>query len=68
MKRSFAHGGKDGHPYPVNREVYDRSIEFLRDCVGQAKLGLTEKRDALRQLALFLARQREVTPREGDAP
>jgi hypothetical protein len=53
---SFAHGGKDGHPYPVNREVYDQSIHFLRQCVDQAKLGLTEKRDALRQLSLFLAR------------
>jgi len=27
---SFAHGGKDGHPYPVDRKIYDRSIEILR--------------------------------------
>ncbi|MBM4035486.1 MAG: DUF763 domain-containing protein [Planctomycetes bacterium] len=53
---SFAHGGKDGHPYPVNREVYDKSIVFLREAVNQAKLGLTDKRDAMRQLALFLKR------------
>jgi len=54
---SFAHGGKDGHPYPVNREVYDQSIEFLRECVDQAKVGLTDKRDALRQLNQFVGRQ-----------
>jgi hypothetical protein len=53
---SFAHGGKDGHPYPVNREVYDKSIDFLREAVNQARLGLTDKRDALRQLSVFLKR------------
>ena len=51
---SFAHGGKDGHPYPVNREVYDQSIDFLRRSLDQAKLGLTDKREAMRQLAQFL--------------
>jgi len=53
---SFAHGGKDGHPYPVNREVYDQSIDFLRRSVDQAKLGQTDKREALRHLGRFLAR------------
>jgi hypothetical protein len=53
---SFAHGGKDGHPYPVNREVYDQSIDFLRKSIDQAKLGQTDKREALRHLWRFLAR------------
>jgi hypothetical protein len=53
---SFAHGGKDGHPYPVDREVYDQSIDFLRKSIDQARLGQSEKRDALRQLSRFLAR------------
>jgi hypothetical protein len=48
---SFAHGGKDGHPYPVDRETYDRSIEALRVAVKRAKLGQREKLDALRRLA-----------------
>src|SRR5215212_3740129 len=48
---SFAHGGKDGHPYPVNRAVYDHSIEWLRDAVHKAKLGRTDKLHALRRLA-----------------
>jgi hypothetical protein len=34
---SFAHGGKDGHPYPVNREVYDHSWSgFARRLKGEA--------------------------------
>src|SRR4030095_15503401 len=48
---SFAHGGKDGHPYPVNREVYDDSIEWLRDAVNKARLGRSDKLSALKRLA-----------------
>jgi len=48
---SFAHGGKDGHPYPVNREVYDDSIEWLRDAVNKARLGRGDKLNALKRLA-----------------
>ena len=48
---SFAHGGKDGHPYPVDRRTYDRSIEALRAAVERAKLGRWEKLEALRRLA-----------------
>ncbi len=48
---SFAHGGKDGHPYPVDRRTYDRSIEALRAAVERAKLGRREKLEALRRLA-----------------
>lgn len=48
---SFAHGGKDGHPYPVDRETYDLSIEFLSRALTQARLGRTEKIKAFRRLA-----------------
>jgi len=48
---SYAHGGKDGFPYPVDREMYDRNVEVLRRAVAQAKLGRTERLDALRRLA-----------------
>jgi hypothetical protein len=48
---SFAHGGKDGHPYPVNRDVYDHSVEWLREAVGKAKIGRSEQLDALKRLA-----------------
>jgi hypothetical protein len=48
---SYAHGGKDGHPFPVDRETYDRSIHVLLDAIRKARLGRTEKADALRRLA-----------------
>ena len=48
---SFAHGGKDGHPYPVNRQVYDQSVEWLRDAVGRARIGHSDRLKALRSLA-----------------
>jgi hypothetical protein len=43
---SFAHGGKDGIPYPVDRKTYDQSIELLRKAIGRAKLGIKEKSEA----------------------
>jgi hypothetical protein len=48
---SYAHGGKDGFPYPVDRETYDRNIEVLRRAVAQAKVGRNERMQALRRLA-----------------
>ncbi|MHC4201034.1 MAG: DUF763 domain-containing protein, partial [Planctomycetota bacterium] len=40
---SFAHGGKDGHPYPVDRTTYDRTISLLGETVNRAKIAYTEK-------------------------
>ena len=48
---SFAHGGKDGIPYPVNKKTYDDSIIFLHDAVKKAKLGYFEKIHALQRLS-----------------
>ena len=48
---SYAHGGKDGTPFPVDCETYDRNIHLLIDAVRQARVGDTEKTDALRRLA-----------------
>jgi len=50
---SFAHGGKDGHPYPVNREEYDRSISILKAALTKAKVGQSEKLAALNRLSRF---------------
>ena len=47
---SFAHGGKDGYPYPVDRKTYDSSIQFLAQAVEKAKIGDRDKLDALRRL------------------
>jgi hypothetical protein len=48
---SFAHGGKDGIPYPVDKATYDQSIELLRKAINHAKLGLTEKKEAVSRLS-----------------
>jgi len=53
---AFAHGGKDGHPYPVSKKLYDQSIEILKKAVNAAKIGYTEKLKALKRLANFHAR------------
>jgi hypothetical protein len=50
---SFAHGGKDGHPFPVDRRTYDGSIAYLRDAVAKAKIGNGEQLKALRRLAAW---------------
>ena len=50
---SFAHGGKDGTPFPVDRENYDKTIEVLHSALNRAKVDRSEKRDALKRLARF---------------
>jgi hypothetical protein len=52
---SFAHGGKDGTPYPVDRATYDRTIEVLHDALNRAKVERSEKLHALKRLAGFAA-------------
>lgn len=51
VKFSFAVGGKDGVPYPVDRKAMDRATEMLSEAVRQARLGETERRDALKRLS-----------------
>ena len=53
VRFSFAHGGKDGIPYPVDRENYDRSIEVLHKAVKESKIDRAEKIKALKRLSLF---------------
>lgn len=47
---SFAHGGKDGHPFPVPLKTYDESIELLDKAIQLAKLGQKDKSDAIKNL------------------
>jgi hypothetical protein len=51
---SFAHGGKDGYPYPVDRENYERTINILENGIKSAKLGERDKLEALRRLSCSL--------------
>ncbi|MFC1965174.1 DUF763 domain-containing protein, partial [Chloroflexota bacterium] len=53
VRYSFAHGGKDGIPYPVDRETYDQSIELLSRAIRKTRLGIREQTDALKRLNLL---------------
>jgi len=50
---AFAHGGKDGHPFPVPLRVYDESIAVLRRALDSAKLGHTDKLGGFKRLDAF---------------
>ena len=47
---SFAHGGKDGHPFPVPLKIYDESIRILGDSIEKSKLGYKDKSECLKRL------------------
>jgi uncharacterized protein len=47
---SLAHGGKDGHPFPVPLKVYDKTIGVLKSAISAAKLGDDDKLGAIRRL------------------
>lgn len=47
---SFAHGGKDGHPFPVPLKIYDESIRILGESIEKSKLGYNDKSDCLSRL------------------
>ena len=47
---AFAHGGKDGHPFPVPLKVYDDSIGVLRRALSASKVGRSEKLDGIKRL------------------
>lgn len=51
VRYSFAHGGKDGHPFPVNRQDYDRSISILERALRRARTGDSDNLKALKRLA-----------------
>lgn len=51
---SFAHGGKDRHPFPVPLKTYDESLNFLRTSLDAARVGDREKIDGFRRLEGFV--------------
>ena len=48
---SFAHGGKDGVPFPIERNTFDRSIGFLKEAIEGGEISGEEKRTALKRLS-----------------
>lgn len=47
---SFAHGGKDGHPFPVPIDIFNETISVLQKAVEKAKIGETDKQQAIKSL------------------
>lgn len=47
---SFAHGGKDGHPFPVPLKIYDESIRILHESIEKSKLGFKDKSECIKRL------------------
>ena len=48
---SFAHGGKDGHPFPVPLKVYDEGITFMKRAVSKSRIDNEMRRESLRALS-----------------
>jgi uncharacterized protein len=60
---SFAHGGKDGHPFPVPLTVYDETIQTLQNAVHKSKLGITDKNEAIKKLhSIAATAEKDFTP------
>jgi len=63
---AFAHGGKDGHPFPVPVSVYDETIGILQTAVHKAKIGQSDKLEAIRQLSVMAQRsEKDFSPSGG---
>jgi len=63
---AFAHGGKDGHPFPVPLKVYDETIGILQTAIQKAKIGQSDRIEAIRQLSTVAQRAEEhFTPAGG---
>jgi hypothetical protein len=54
VKFSFAYGGKDGVPFPVERKAMDESIQILKKAVEEAKIGDKEKLQSIQRLRRYI--------------
>jgi hypothetical protein len=62
---AFAHGGKDGIPYPVDRQTYDKTIEVLGKALNRASVDRSEKVHAFRRLGAFAGRETHLADPSG---
>ena len=56
VKFNFAHGGKDGVPYPIARKTYDKTISYLSSAIEGAEIDREERIQALKKLAGYSSR------------
>jgi hypothetical protein len=62
---SFAHGGKDGHPFPVPLKVYDETLSVLSKAIEKAKIGQGDKLQAIQKLGeLSRQAEKDFTPND----
>ncbi|RYJ45039.1 DUF763 domain-containing protein [Flavobacterium beibuense] len=62
---SFAHGGKDGHPFPVPVKVFDETINTLQMAINRAKIGNSDKIHAIKKLSeISMDAEKSFTPNE----
>ncbi|MFC6096277.1 DUF763 domain-containing protein [Flavobacterium qiangtangense] len=62
---SFAHGGKDGHPFPVPVKIYDETISTLEKAIQRAKIGNSDKLQAIQKLSeISIKAEESFTPNE----
>lgn len=62
---SFAHGGKDGHPFPVPTKVFDETISVFDKAIHLAKLGDKDRSVALKNLSKVSQQiEKKYTPRD----
>jgi uncharacterized protein len=60
---SFAHGGKDGHPFPVPVKIYDEVIGTLHNAISKAKIGVNDKNEAIKKLhSIAVKAEKDFTP------
>jgi uncharacterized protein len=52
---AFAHGGKDGTPFPVDKLTYDKTIEILNKAINRSAIDRSEKVKAFKRLHTFVA-------------
>jgi hypothetical protein len=53
VKYSYAHGGKDGVPYPISRNTYDHSIKYLSEAINGSEIEKEEKIKSLKRLSVY---------------
>ncbi len=63
---SFAHGGKDSHPFPVKLKTYDESISILREAIGKSRLLNNERLSCLKRLYSLSRKIEEELEPEAD--
>ena len=53
VKYNYAHGGKDGVPFPIARKTYDNSIKFLNDAINGSEIEKEDKIKSLKRLSAY---------------